>query len=235
MSRQRSAVYASWDASLTVSGPWLQAVQLGKVIRREAGDIVYAEGSHHHSFYLIRSGYVQTTLQRPNGANLLLDIFGPGAIFGEGSAFTGPIRSATATTITPVVLSQYAPAEISTAFAQQPELAVSLICLLGIKNRLLLNKLTRFTSTDPEERLVELLARVARTWRDSLHGGELAEAGSARTVHLTHSQLADMTALSRVSVTRALKVLAQRKLVRTHTKYVEILDPDGLEKCLDGF
>lgn len=234
MSKPRSAAYASWDASLTVSGPWLQAVDLGQVIRRAGGEILYAEGSQHPYFYLIRSGYVQTTLQRPNGANLLLDIFGPGALFGEGSAFTGPIRSATATTITPVVLSRYDPQAIGTAFAQQPELAISLVRLLGIKNRLLLNKLTRFTSSDPEQRLVELLARVARTWRDDAHGAAPAP-GATTSVHLTHSQLADMTALSRVSVTRALKALAQRQLVCTRTKYVQILDPAGLERCLDAY
>ena len=130
---RRSPAYASWDASLTVSGPWLHAVELGTIVRREAGQVLYSEASRHDYFYLIRSGFVHTTLQRPNGTSLLLDIFGPGAIFGEGSSFTGPVRSATATTITPVVLSQYHPAKIADAFAAQPALAVSLIKLLGTK------------------------------------------------------------------------------------------------------
>lgn len=230
---RRSPAYASWDASLTVSGPWLQAVELGTIVRREAGQVLYSEASNHEFFYLIRSGFVYTSLQRPNGNSLLLDIFGPGAIFGEGSSFTGPVRSATATTITPVVLSQYHPAHIAKAFAKQPELAVSLIKLLGTKNRLLLNKLTRFTSSDPEERLVELLARVARTWRDDAYPGNAAVDGvQARSIHLTHEQIGAMTALSRVSVTRALKSLAARGLIATGSKHVEIVDRDGLIRLL---
>lgn len=230
---RRSPAYASWDASLTVSGPWLEAVHLGRIVRREGGQVLYAEGSNHDWFYLIRSGFVHTTLQRPNGTSLLLDIFGPGALFGEGSSFTGPVRSATATTITPVVLSQYHPKEIGAAFAQQPELAVSLIKLLGTKNRLLLNKLTRFTSSDPEERLVELLARVARTWRDDPYPADVKDTTpTARSVHLTHEQIGAMTALSRVSVTRALKSLAEKGLVATGSKHVEILDREGLARLL---
>ncbi|MCJ0762956.1 Crp/Fnr family transcriptional regulator [Variovorax terrae] len=226
---RRSPAYASWDASLTVSGPWLHAVELGTIVRRGAGQVLYGEASRHDFFYLIRSGFVHTTLQRPNGTSLLLDIFGPGAIFGEGSSFTGPVRSATATTITPVVLSQYHPAQIADAFAAQPELAVSLIKLLGTKNRLLLNKLTRFTSSDPEERLVELLARVAQTWRDDPYPGDTAaDTTHARSIHLTHEQIGAMTALSRVSVTRALKSLADKGLIATGSKNVEIIDREGL-------
>jgi CRP-like cAMP-binding protein len=219
---------------LTVSGPWLGAVELGTIVRRDSGQTLYHELSSHGYFYLIRSGFVYTNVQRPNGPPLLLDIFGPGAIFGEGSAFTGPVRSATATTITPVVLSQYHPTQIAKAFSEQPELAVSLIKLLGTKNRLLLNKLSRFTSPDPEERLVELLARVAQTWRDDL-GGEATASHDphARSVYLTHEQIAAMTALSRVSVTRALKSLAEQGMVATRSKHVEIIDREGLIRRLD--
>lgn len=230
--RSKSPAYASWDASLTVSGPWLQAVELGTIVRREAGQVLYSEASNHEYFYLIRSGFVHTTLQRPSGSSLLLDIFGPGAIFGEGSAFTGPVRSATATTITPVVLSQYHPHQIAQAFTTQPELAVSLIRLLGTKNRLLLNKLTRFTSADPEERLAELLVRVAQTWRDDPYPAGADSTGHARAVHLTHEQIGAMTALSRVSVTRALKALAQQGLISTGAGHVEILEREGLERLL---
>ena len=113
--------------------------------------------------------------------------------------------------------------------------AVSLIKLLGTKNRLLLNKLTRFTSSDPEERLVELLARVARTWRDDPYPADVKDtAPTARSVHLTHEQIGAMTALSRVSVTRALKSLADKGLVATGSKHVEILDREGLARLLNA-
>ena len=215
-----SPAYASWDASAALSAPWLRATHLGTLVHLDEGDTLYRQGEQHRYFYLLREGFVHTTILQGNGTPLLLEIFGPSAIFGEATAFTSLPRSVTIQAATAVTLSRYTPAEVEPAIYQQPELAAALLRLMGYKTHFLLRTLTRFASAEPQHRVVELLVRVARL--DGPPGNAPASVG------LTHAQLASMLALSRVTVTRALKALAQRGLIETESRRVVIRDRAAL-------
>ncbi|MFT3777474.1 MAG: Crp/Fnr family transcriptional regulator [Ottowia sp.] len=219
-----SRVYASWDASLKLSELWQQMAGLGTLVPLRPGCVLFHQGAHAPCFYRVRSGFVDASVVRRNGKTLLLEIFGPGAMFGEGAAFTGLPHTTTVTAVSYVELIRYEPEEIRAVAHLRPDLAISLIELLGVKNRVLVNKLTRFASGDPEERLVELLARIAASQRHV--------PGSTTTVSLTHEQLGEMAGLSRVTVTRKLKLLACKGLVSTHPSHVEIIDHEGLIRLL---
>jgi CRP/FNR family cyclic AMP-dependent transcriptional regulator len=222
---QQASAYASWDAALSLGTAWLQQADIGKVLRIEAHSALYTQGAHHDCFYLVRSGFVHTTVLRPNGTALLLEIFGPGAIFGEASAFINRPRYVTATAVTQVVLSQYHAADITRLAASQPELLLSLIKLLGIKHRLLIDKLASFTSQSPQQRIIDLLGRIAIAQQQA------RAANATLPQRLTHEQIGAMTGLSRVTVTRTLKALAGQGMVSTRTRGVEILDvPAWIER-----
>jgi len=196
----------------------VSATHLGTLVRLDEGQILYRQGDTHDYFYLLRSGFVHTSILRENGMSLLLEILGVGAIFGEGPAFSGLPRSVTAQAVTRATVSRYLPAEVETAMQQHPALAVALLRLMGSKTHFLLRKLTRFASSDPQERVLEFLTRVARLDRMG------ADATEDPAVQLTHEQIGAMTALSRVSVTRTLKSLAERGLIETLSKRVVIRD-----------
>lgn len=220
---KRSA-YAAWDASLELTEPWLRSTDIGSVLRLAPKEVLYNQGDSHDCFYLVRSGFIHTTVTRPDGSMLLLEIFGPGALFGEASAFIDKPRYVSATAVTPAVVSRYRANEVLHTVAQRPELLLVLLRLLGFKHRLLIDKLASFTSTGPEERVLDLLCRVAMANRHL----------ATQQPKLTHEQIASMTALSRVTVTRTLKGLAERGLVATRSKGVEIKDPDALIEMLGG-
>jgi len=78
----RASAYASWDAARAITAPWLTNTHIGTIQRLAPGEILYAQGEHHDCFYLVRSGFIHTTVLRSSGSYLLLEIFGPGAIFG---------------------------------------------------------------------------------------------------------------------------------------------------------
>lgn len=222
----KPSAYANWDASLTLSAPWIAATQLGGFISLEAGEVLAREGERHDYFYLLRSGFVHSTIQRSNGAEFLLEIFGPGAIFGEGPAFADLPRPTTTRTVAPSVLSRYLPSEITPQFAAMPELANSLVQLLGFKNHMVVAKLAGVASAAPQERVIDLLLRIARMESN----GALEEAQESKKLHvdLTHEQIAAMTALSRVTVTRTLNLLSAQGLIETRAKHVVIHDPLAL-------
>lgn len=213
---QHVSTFSSWDAARRLSAPWQARTDVGRIRRLAAGDTLYSQGDTHDRFYLVRTGLLHTTVLRPSGQALLLEIFGPGAIFGEASAFIDTQRYVTAVAVTPAVLSEYRAADIAAMVAAEPQLAISLIQLLGIKHRILIGKLLSLTAASPQARLIGLLGRLALTAEDPSQ------------VRLTHEQLASMAALTRVTVTRALKVLAEEGLISTRSKGVEILDAPAL-------
>lgn len=216
------SAYAAWDAAMALTEPWLRSADIGTVMRLAPKEVLYTQGDQHDCFYLVRSGFIHTTVTRADGSALLLEIFGPGALFGEASAFIDKPRYVTAVAVTPVVVSRYRASEMLQVVSQRPDLLLSLLRLLGIKHRLLIDKLARFTSAGPEDRVLDLLCRVAMA----------ARYHPTPQPRLTHEQIASMTALSRVTVTRALKALAERGLVATRSKGVEIKDPESLIEML---
>ena len=227
MAAKASLAYTAWDTAAALSGPWLEAIHLGTVLRLAEGETLYEQNDIHDYFYLVRAGFVHTSLLRSNGAQLLVEIFGPKAIFGEAPAFSGLPRSVAARAVTPCVVSRYLPSEVAPAMQQQPELAHSMLKLMGFKTHFLLRKLSRFASSDPQERVLEFLARMARL--DTAP----SDAAQPIAIELTHEQIASMVALTRVTVTRTLKVLTQRGLIETESRRVVVRDHTALLALLD--
>lgn len=219
-----SSAYASWDAARALSAPWMADTTLGTLQRLAPDQVLYAQGDHHDCFYLVRSGCIHTTVLRSDGSQLLLEVFGPGAIFGEASAFIDRPRYVTATAVAETVVTRYRAGQIQQLLARSPELVVALLQLLGIKHRILIDKLASFASSSPEARLIDLLGRAALGQRQQ----------AVPQLRLTHAQIAAMTGLSRVTVTRTLKALAARGWIVTRSKGVEIVDPEALIALLEA-
>lgn len=215
--------FSSWDSSRKFGTSWLCRPDLGKVRKFKEGQILYRQGDTHDYFFLVRSGFLHTTVHSASGAELLLEIFGPDAIFGEASAFVDEPRFVTARAVTPAVVTEYRVSELLPVIASEPALAISLIQLLGLKHRVLIDKLLRATSATPRERLEGLLCRMAVGFEQR------------QSLRLTHEQLASMTGLSRVTVTRTLKPMADEGLIDTRGKGVKICDPEKLLKKFDFF
>lgn len=223
--RARSlATTQAWHAARALSAPWLQNTAIGTVERLRPKQVLYSQGDAHDCFYLVRSGFIHTTVLRSNGSRLLLEIYGAGAIFGEASAFIDRPRYVTAEAATAVVLSRYRASDIQRIAQQSPELIVALLQLLGYKHRLLIDKLATLTSSSAEDRIVDLLARIVLA----------TPAEGAQPVRLTHEQIAAMTGVSRVTATRALGNLAEQGLVVTRSRGVEVVDPDRLLALFDA-
>ncbi|WP_374663210.1 Crp/Fnr family transcriptional regulator [Ramlibacter sp.] len=216
-------ILASWDACLGHTAEWLATPSLGQVRQMTAGTLLYAQGMPHRCFYLIREGYVQCAMLHGSGRRLLLELMGPGTMFGEGAAFDGLPRYVDAQAVTDVVVSAYAPEDIVGAGERATALMADIIRIMASKQRVLASKLLAFNSEDPEERLRHLLHKLVSVQRRAS-----PDTARARQVWLSQENLGEMCGMSRISAARALRRLAELGLVRTHPRFVEVLDPAGL-------
>ena len=69
----------------------------------KAGDVIVKEGSHGAAVYVLSSGKVEIS-KMVQGKRIVLDILGPGEMFGEMSYLAPAPRSATATALEDTVL-----------------------------------------------------------------------------------------------------------------------------------
>ena len=220
MPRRRPSTFASWDACLPHSAIWLAETSLGRPKRISAGTVIYAQGEAHAHFYLIRAGFVQTTMTHESGRRLTLELMGPGSMFGEGAAFDGAPRFVDNRAATDCELSAYLAADVMAAGALCPPLLESLIKIMGAKQRILAAKLLEFSSEDPQLRLRHLLVRLLSVQqRTEPAGGE-----RVNQIWINQEQLGEMCGMSRVRAARALRRLGAAGLIRTHPRFVEVLD-----------
>ena len=189
-----------------------------------AGTLLYTQGVPHKFFYLIREGFVQCSMLHASGRRLLLELMGPGTMFGEGAAFDGHPRYVDAQAVTDVTVSAYAPADIFGTGPRAPALLEDVIKIMASKQRVLAGKLLEFNSEDPEGRLRHLLDKLVAVQRRATPHDEVR----ASQVWLSQESLAEMCGMSRISAARALRRLTDLGLVRTHARYVEVLDAAGL-------
>ena len=206
MGTSRTPIYASWDACVPHTEPWLGNASIGIVSKVAAGTVLYSQGEMHDKFYLIRQGFVQAAMVHANGRRLMLELMGPGTMFGEGAAFEGSPRFVEARAVTDSELSAYTPSDVLAAGSEAVRLLQSIVRIMGTKQRILANKLLQFSSEDPESRLRD---RPNQVW-------------------ISQERLGEMCGMSRISAARALRRLSDAGIIRTHAKFVEVIDPEAL-------
>lgn len=180
----------------------LAALGRRRVFRR--ADALYRQGDRAESFFLVLSGMVRVAMVGEDGSEVVLENMGPETICGEGAAFDGAPRFSSAFAVEDSAAVEVPIAALPEAFARDPALALALLRVASLKQRILALKIQRLATPDPGERILELLDRIGKIPGD---GVRFVPAG------LTHAQIGAMTGLSRVTVTRALGRLRRQGVV----------------------
>lgn len=226
METTKSPIYASWDACIPHTRPWMHDSSIGTLRKFAAGTVLYSQGEMHGKFYLIRHGFVQAAMIHSSGRRLMLELMGPGTMFGEGAAFEGTPRYVDAWTVTDSEMSVCTPADVMAAGPGAVHLLESLVKIMGTKQRILAGKLLQFSGESPDSRLRALLARILAVQARATATEQIRP----NQVWLSQERLGEMCGMSRVSAARALRRLADAGIVRTHARFVEVLDPEGLTR-----
>jgi len=111
---------------------------------------------------------------------------------------------------------------VNEAIASSPELAISLMRIVSLKQRVLASRIQYLALPKPEMRVGELLGRLGELY------GEKHKSGTLISIALTHEQIAAMTGTTRVTATRAIKRLTKVGAIDTRNRRIWIVDPTKL-------
>jgi CRP/FNR family transcriptional regulator len=182
-----------------------------------------------HGLYFIESGQVRFFAVSARGTEKTFCILGPGATFGEANLVDQTPTRWLATPLTDTVVRVLDARTARRLMEERPELTWALLSALIMRMKLLGKQMAdQCFRTVPSRIACLILARSAHD------GGEgLPAAGGRRNerTRLTHDDIARLVGSNRVTVTRTLRALQSRGLIRyeRNLETVVILDRPGLE------
>jgi len=202
------------EEALEVLAPHLRR----RTYRRDT--MIFHRDQAGDALYIVGEGHVRIFLPGEEGAELTVDLAGPGDVFGELALLDGGARSASAEAVEDAVLYTLTREAFLRALETTPGLAVRLIELLGARLRHVTAYAESLAFLDVQARLARILLDLADRHARG-RDGQTVEIG----VDLTQSELASMVGATRERVNRALGALRSQGLVALRGRRIFLLDP----------
>lgn len=220
MAKSRST--ETWRLNDATAGPLIRAAHLGKRRTYLPSEFLYHQDEIDTQFYFILKGRIKISALREDGSEFVLEVMGQWAVCGEGAAFDGSPRFSSAIALETADVVIFDTTNMMNIFRELPDLAIALLRITAMKQRVLGIRAQYLASSKPEIRIAELLNRLAE-----IYGTTVGDA-IAIGLSLTHQQIAAMTGASRVTVTRTFKRLRDEGIIEIRQRQLLILDPERL-------
>ena len=189
----------------------------------EKGDILVSEGDASDELFTVASGHVKVFKTTPRGADVILEIFGPGDPVGAVAVYESRDYPATAAALEPATCLVFPRQAFFALLETQPTLVRGL--LTGLTHRLveLTNRLAELSGGRVEARLARFFVKLA---------GEIGRPepeGTVIPLPLSRQEIADMIGTTIETSIRIMSRWGKDNLVRTDKDGFVILDRAALE------
>lgn len=189
----------------------LKALEAGAETRKYSkGVIIFGRGDQSDYLCVLLSGLVQAYIDDQHGKKIIVNIIGPGELFGELAMFSEDSRSANIVSVEPCEVLILQRKDVMQAIDESPAFSKNIIQRLARK----VNALTEDVSSLA---LLDVYSRIARVLQQ--------HAESGKTGRLTQQDIADHVGASREMVSRILKDLRLGGYISIESKHITILKP----------
>ena len=207
--------------------PAREVEALATVVTEEAHrarDYVFMEGDASRWFYVVKSGHVKIVRHSRAGKDVVLELLGPGEVFGGVAVIEKrPYPAAAQATEATVVLK--IPADPVIALAERhPQFIREMAFMIGRRLRAAHDSVKALAVDPVEARLAGALLRLAE--REGTRG----QKGTTLPFHLTRQSLADMTGTTVETAIRVLSRWLKGGLLIDEDGSLILADLDGLRE-----
>ena len=185
-----------------------------KMISRayEKGQMILLEESQGETFFIIVSGAVKVTRLSDDGREVILAILGESEFFGEMSLLDGEGRSANIVANEDAEVLTLSRRDFLDCLETYPKIAIALLEELAIRLRKSDQHIESLSLSDSEHRIAITLIRFAQEL------GTIKQ-GDVKISNLPFQQdIANMAGTSRETVSRTLKLLEEKDLIKKEGK-----------------
>jgi CRP/FNR family transcriptional regulator, nitrogen oxide reductase regulator len=196
--------------------------------RHRARATVFMEGDPARWFYLVKTGHVKIVRHSKTGKDVVLELLGPGEVFGgvaviEKRAYPAAAEATESTVVVKI------PAEPMIALADRhPSFIREMARLIGQRLRTAHDSVTSLAVDPVEARLAAALLRLAE--REGTRGKD----GVTLPFHLTRQSLADMTGTTVETTIRVIGRWLKEQLLEDVGGRLVLADLDALRARAEG-
>jgi CRP-like cAMP-binding protein len=198
-----------------------QLCRYAKHATLKRGSTIFSKGDPGNSLVAVISGTVKISISSPDGRTAILNLIGPGEIFGEVALLDGQARTADATANTNCEIFVIDRREFLPFVRSQPALAMKFIELLCARLRWTSDQVEQIILQDLPGRLASALIRLTERHRP-------AEGGL--TIVITQQEISEMVGMTRESINKQLRAWAARRWVRLEHGAIVVLDIEALQE-----
>lgn len=230
MPAREIAVFLSRNPAL--AGIPARDVEALAVVAREeahrARAYVFREGDAPRWFYLVRSGHVKIVRHAKTGKDVVLELLGPGEIFGGVAVIEKRPYPASAQATEPTVVVKI-PADPMIALAERhPAFIKEMALMIGRRLRAAHDSVTSLAADPVEARLAATLLRLAT------REGTTSDRGVTLPFHLTRQSLADMTGTTVETAIRIVSRWLRDGLLEEDGDRLVLADQEALRARAEG-
>jgi CRP/FNR family transcriptional regulator, cyclic AMP receptor protein len=185
------------------------------------GAAIFSKGDPGNSLIAVISGTVKISISSADGRSAILNLIGPGEIFGEVAVLDGQARTADATANTNCEIFVIDRREFLPFVRSQPALAMKFIELLCARLRWTSDQVEQVILQDLPGRLASALIRLTERHKP---------ADGDRMIAVTQQEISEMVGMTRESINKQLRAWAARNWVRLEHGAIVVLNIEALQE-----
>jgi CRP/FNR family transcriptional regulator, cyclic AMP receptor protein len=189
-------------------------------------DMVFAQGDAGATVLVVVEGYVKLSSSTFGGREVVLEVAGPGAVFGELAVLNEWPRAADAAALSACRLLSIDGKQFVRTLVRAPEAMFEIIRLLSERLRSTTEQMTDGLDLPAPARLAKALLHLA-----ALHSHPV-KSGLRIDFQLSQRELGGMTGLTRESINKHLATWRDSGWVTLSDRYVTVLNPQRLQDLL---
>lgn len=187
---------------------------------------IYFPDEPSHSIFLLKKGHVKISRLSAEGKEVILEVLGPGEIFGELSLLeTGSQRSEIAQALDDVVICAVKQEDFERLMINNPELNLQITKRIGLRMKKFEERVTDLVFKDVRKRIAGFLVGYAEEF------GKMKQGIVTIKMHLSHQEIAFLTGSSRQTVTTTLNEFRSADLIDFSRDGITIKHFDALKKA----
>lgn len=193
------------------------------------GEIVCMAGDESaKKFYIVESGKIKVSIIRQDGSEKILGIHEKNTVFGETAALDGNPYFATVTAQEKTRLRVISTEDFLGLIDRHPRVSRLMMGTFARVVRMLVLQIEDLSFLGAHKRVAHMLYKLLTEI------GQKTPRGIMISKKVTHEDIANLTGLSRVSVSLALNVFEELGILRKKRHMIEVFDMEKLKNIVTG-
>lgn len=219
-----------------VNSPWIKLQShnwdclkdVAKLKYYKKNTILYNSNQHSKKVYIVYSGRVELSLINISGFKKVIGICDKDSMFGELSVFDNKPNFCTARVCSNANVYEIEPNLFMEKLLENKKLILSILESVTSKIRILYTQIEFLAFHSAAEKVALVLLSMCKDY------GKKEAKGYRINISFSHTDIANMTGLSRVSVTNTLLKFTDENILYKDSKNYIISNLEKLKKCLNS-